>query len=161
MAQAEVFRLIERHETNAVATLWHIGWRVGHLEIVPKDLIGFRDEASFRDRILESMSDCFLLIDEGQILGFVRLKGNELDQFYVAPDKIGQGVAKKLMSAAENKLRERGVSKASLFATVGNDRAIRFYEKHGWTNAGQETVGVETAAGPFEMDEVKFEKNLS
>jgi GNAT superfamily N-acetyltransferase len=160
MAHANELRLIERGEVDAVAKLWHAGWRLGHLNIVPDELIKFRDQASFRDRIMSSMPDCYVLSDCDGLAGFVRFKGNEIDQFYVALDKVGQGIAAELMKSAETILRRRGVDTAFLIASVGNDRAMRFYEKHGWTNVGQQSAGVETSAGPFQMDIVKFEKRL-
>lgn len=153
-------RPVEQDEVDALAALWCQGWRIGHETIVPKDLLAFRTQTHFRDRISESMSDCFVIGPRGRIDGFVRLKEAELDQVYVDPSQIGQGTAARLMKAAEDLLRDRGFKDVFLIASVGNDRAIRFYEKMGWRNAGQRREGVETSDGPFLMDVIRFEKTL-
>lgn len=155
-----MLRPIAPDETQAVAAMWCAGWRIGHADIVPAGLVKFRNVAQFHDRILDSLDDCFVSGPADQITGFIRLKDNELDQFYVAPDQIGTGTAQALMIAAEQMLRTRGVTHAFLFASVGNDRAVRFYEKCGWRNMGARTEGVETEVGPFEMDVYRLEKTL-
>lgn len=160
MGPPEPLSPIQPHQVDATAVLWCAGWRLGHAEIVPKALLQFRNEAQFRDRILASLPDCFVLADQDAIAGFVRLKGAELDQFYIAPDRVGGGFAARLMAAAEDLLRARGQSEVHLIAAHGNDRAIRFYEKMGWRNCGSRIEGVETEVGPFEMTVVRFEKRL-
>ena len=148
-------------DLDAVTELWHAGWRAGHLRIVPDALLAQRDRASFRTRLELSLSDCFLAEADGALAGFIRLKGRELDQFYVAPDLIGTGVAGQLIGLAEDALRARGVREAYLIASVGNDRAIRFYEKQGWRNCGVETARVETLDAPVSLRVVRFEKRLT
>lgn len=156
-----MLRPLAASETQAAAALWHDGWRIGHLDVVPEGLVKFRDVDQFHDRIMKSLPDCFVYETASQIMGFVRLKGSELDQFFVHPDQIGKGVAAAQMRAAEGLLQNRGVSLAHLIVSRGNDRAVRFYEKHGWRNAGAQRAGVETVVGPFEMDVIRFEKLLS
>ena len=109
-----MLRPIAPGDTQAVAALWCAGWRIGHADIVPEGLFKFRNEAQFHDRIMDSLDDCFVSGADGQITGFIRLKGDELDQFYVAPDQIGKGTAQALMAAAEQMLRSRGVARAFL-----------------------------------------------
>ena len=96
-----MLRPVTAGETLALAQLWHDGWQVGHRGIVPDGLIRFRTVDQFHDRILASIDDCFVTGPAGQLEGFVRLKGDELDQFYVAPTQIGKGAARGLMQAAE------------------------------------------------------------
>lgn len=50
----------------------------------------------------------------------------------VAPTHQGSGVASDLLDAAELDARSAGFTAMNLTVDVGNARAIRFYEKHGW-----------------------------
>lgn len=147
-------------DSDALASMWHAGWVVGHTDIVPPALIKFRDLASFHTRIVRDLGSFFVAEQEGATVGFIRIVGNELDQFYVAPAMIGKGIATPLMQAAEDMLKSRGVSEAFLVASVGNDRAVRFYEKLGWTNRGIHQADVTAGEGTFSLDVIRFEKAL-
>ena len=147
-------------EVEALTDLWYTGWRDGHDGIVPAALYRHRTRPTFHDRLLTSLSDCFVTGPVGAPDGFVRLKGAELDQFYVAPPRRGTGHALTMMRAAEHLLRGRGVDRAHLIATAGNDRACRFYDKAGWTWIGPRMEGVETPEGPFMLEVVRFERDL-
>lgn len=50
----------------------------------------------------------------------------------VADPWQGTGVADELLEAAEREARHRGFAGLNLSVNVDNDRAVRFYEKHGW-----------------------------
>jgi GNAT superfamily N-acetyltransferase len=47
-----------------------------------------------------------------------------------------KGLGSTLFSAAERKLAELGYSRAFLWVAKGNERAISFYNKHGWLEDG-------------------------
>ena len=148
-------------EIDALAALWHEGWQIAHARIVPKALLRHRTLDTFRARITRDVPSFYVAEAEGRIVGFIRIVGDELDQFYVAPGLMGQGVAAPLMSLAEDALRARGVTRAHLIASVGNDRAIRFYERQGWANCGEQEADVTTLEGPFRLTVVRFEKPLN
>ncbi|MEL6642072.1 MAG: GNAT family N-acetyltransferase [Pseudomonadota bacterium] len=153
-------RPIVPDDFGALAALWHRGWQIGHADIVPAGLFKFRYIAGFRTRI-ERDPTSFLIAERREaMVGFLRIVGAELDQFYVAPDQIGTGVAAPLMRAAEATLAARGVVQAHLIASVGNDRAVRFYEKNGWTNRGVEMAEVTAGDGTFSLDVIRFEKTV-
>ena len=48
------------------------------------------------------------------------------------PDAFGTGAAAVLIRSLEDELRARGFTQAYLMVAEGNERAIRFYAKHGW-----------------------------
>lgn len=60
----------------------------------------------------------------------------ELSKCYVRAEAHGGGVASTLMTATLDAARERGAVGAWLGVNEQNDRAIRFYEKSGFTKAG-------------------------
>jgi ribosomal-protein-alanine N-acetyltransferase len=51
----------------------------------------------------------------------------------VLPELQGTGIGDKMLSAAEEKLRESACDYVSLEVAVDNSRALRFYKKHGYS----------------------------
>ena len=72
----------------------------------------------------------------GKLVGFVTIdpKTKYLDQIVVAPEQWGSGVALALLKKAK-RLSPRGVN---LHVNKDNDRAIGFYEKHGFKYDGED-----------------------
>jgi GNAT superfamily N-acetyltransferase len=89
------------------------------------------------------------------------LKDDELYQFYLARQARGTGLAAALIADAEALLAARGVATAWLACAVGNDRAARFYQKSGWTNARTMPNRLETPEGVFDLPVWRYEKRLS
>ena len=96
----------------------------------------------------------------GQPQGFIRIIGDELEQFYVEPNAIGQGLGRRLMDASEAELAKRGILRPYLICSTGNTRAAGFYVQMGWDNKGVNWVDVETSDGPFSVEVIRFEKSL-
>jgi len=67
----------------------------------------------------------------------------ELRTIYVDPQHFSEGVGRCLWLAAQEKMVERGYSTVVVWVFAGNDRAIRFYRKAGFTESqtGQTEVG--------------------
>lgn len=55
----------------------------------------------------------------------------------VLPEWLGRGVAEKLLRAAEAELGQQGCSRITLDTTEPLQRAMRFYEKHGYRLSGK------------------------
>lgn len=85
----------------------------------------------------------------------------ELWSLYVHPEAWGEGVGGMLLGAAEQAMLTDGFRSAGLWVVVGNARARRFYEAHGWCADG--TVRVEQV-GPaddlFDVSEVRYVRML-
>ena len=54
----------------------------------------------------------------------------------VLPGRQGSGVAGALLAAAEDHLRRSGCTRVTLDTTEPLQRAIRFYNRHGYTATG-------------------------
>jgi GNAT superfamily N-acetyltransferase len=67
-----------------------------------------------------------------------------LRNLFVRRDLWGSGLASALHAAAVQAARERGFASMRLFTPVAHGRARRFYEREGWSVAGEEFH----AAGP-------------
>ena len=63
-------------------------------------------------------------------------------QICVMPGYQRHGIGRRLMEAAIDALRERGISKLSLTVTAANDPAVRLYRKIGFTPIKTLTAGV-------------------
>ncbi len=84
---------------------------------------------------------------DGRMIGFVTVDPNTgyLDQIVVAPEAWGSDIASMLMDEAR-RISPKGLD---LKVNADNLRAIRFYEKQGFVDAG-ETVN-ETSGAPVRL----------
>lgn len=72
--------------------------------------------------------ECWITRDESGISAFMLLEPGWLDQLYVRPDRIGQGLGARLVEKAKD-LMPNGMK---LWTFQSNVRAHKFYEKHGF-----------------------------
>lgn len=91
--------------------------------------------------------------DEG-IDGFIRVSAEseapvsgcsdtEIATFYVQPRHHGIGIGKRLLSAALELCRERGVASVWLTTNAENDPAIGFYLRQGFEHVGETQFRIE------------------
>ncbi len=131
----------------AVADLWHEGWHAGHAGHVPDGLTALRTLEAFHERTPTRVADTTVALGEaGDLMGFVMVVGDEVEQLFVGPAARGSGVAAQLLAEAEGQVAAAGHSEAWLAVVEGNTRARRFYEKCGWRETG-ELPYVVTAGG--------------
>lgn len=120
-------------------------------EIFSDYLIPIRSSPEFFLEFLRSvggsMSNILVATDGGKIVGYVNpvIDGGEawIGGVGVVPTHRGRGIAKKLMVAAEDACRDKGVDEVSLEVIVGNDRAYKLYKSLGYS----ETIVYLTAEG--------------
>lgn len=154
-------RAAEAAEIDHLAHVWYDGWQSAHAAIVPAELARFRTFPSLRDRLRAIVSDIRVIGPVGAPSGFYVLKGDELNQLYVGAPARGTGAASALIADAEARLSDSGVRTAWLACAIGNDRAARFYEKHGWRRAGTMVSELETPEGIFRLEVWRYEKTLT
>ncbi|OEK01260.1 hypothetical protein BFP97_06925 [Roseivirga sp. 4D4] len=68
----------------------------------------------------------------------------ELNKLYILDWFCGKGVGSKLMAAVEELIVSRGIKHIWLWVLVSNQRAISFYEKHGFQWIGNALFPMET-----------------
>ena len=89
---------------------------------------------------LKTMS-VFVADSGGRIVGTIScaLHGEEghLRGMAVQPDWLGKNVAHRLLEAAEKLMRDQGCRRVTLDTTEPLERAMRFYEKHGYRKSGR------------------------
>lgn len=76
-------------------------------------------------------ADTFVF-DDGVVKGFIRINGSEVKKLFVEPVLQGQGIGAKLL---EYVIASHGVS--FLWALEKNEKAIRFYARHGFSPTGE------------------------
>lgn len=123
----------------------------GHMEQAFGMHVG--PESEWRDYIAGLLKG-----DSGQFMpdaSFVALEGDRLvgailtthwmetplvAELGVAKDRRGRGIGRALLQAVFNRLADRDMHRIALFVTVGNDPAIRLYERMGFVQAGGQSV---------------------
>jgi GNAT superfamily N-acetyltransferase len=80
-----------------------------------------------RDRLIPN-DEVWVIVEDGRILGMLALAPGWLEQLYVAPDRLGEGLGGRLMAVA----KERQPGRLQLWTFQVNARARRFYESHGF-----------------------------
>jgi len=148
-------------EIDHLAALWYENWHESHAALVPEDLTRLRTLDSFRERLLNMLSDIRVVGPSGSPIGFSVIRSSELYQLFVSPGSRGTGVAAALIEDAEARLSARGVETAHLACAIGNERAARFYEKRGWRRVGTVVDLVETERGPYPLKVWRYEKSLA
>jgi GNAT superfamily N-acetyltransferase len=134
-------------DADDVARVWQAAWHDGHRGHVPDALIAARDAAYFAARSRALLDHVTVAVDGPELLGFVIVTDDELQQLMVTAAARGRGVGGLLLDAAEHQVAAAGHHEIWLAVVAGNTTARRFYEAHGWTDRGAETYDAVTLAG--------------
>src|SRR5438477_7720047 len=105
----------------------------------------FRDTTLSAETLRERMAtmSVFVAVNEAQEVlgtigcGLVSAEEGHIRGMAVRADQQGGGIAAQLLQIAEQELRARGCTRVSLDTTEPLQRAIRFYEKHGYCRTGK------------------------
>ena len=150
----------ESGEVDAIAAVWHAGWRDGHLGHVPAALHQHRTLQDFRERVPQRLQTTTVATIGSAVVGFVVVRDDEIEQVYVAEDSRGSGVAEALLARGESIVAERH-DRAWLAVVAGNVRARRFYQRNGWRDAGAIDYPAETAGEPLAVPCRRYEKQVA
>ena len=153
-------RAAEIGDLDPLARLWYDGWQDAHARILPADLARHRTLDSFRHRLQGALARVRVVGPYAQPSGFCMLKHDELYQLYVTAKARGSGVAAALLADAEERLAAGGVETAWLACAIGNERAARFYAKHGWRRVGTMSNPLETPDGLVRLAVWRYEKQV-
>lgn len=145
-------------DAGVVARIWYEGWRDGHLGHIPEALVAARTRESFDLRAAERVGDTTVCTVDGQVVGFVMVVGDEVEQVYLSGDRRGSGLAAEMLAEAERQLRANGFGRAWLAVVEGNARARRFYERQGWVSEGPFEYQASSAEGPIVVPCLRYAK---
>ena len=147
-------------ELDQLARIWYDGWQDAHARILPPELARHRTLESFRRRLQSALQDVRVSGPVGRPLGFSITKDDELYQLYVAAESRGSGLAAIVLQDAKERIGALGFQMAWLACAIGNERAARFYEKHGWERVGRMVSELPTPDGSFALEVWRYEKKL-
>lgn len=122
---------------------------------------GYRDTVLTPETVHQRLSSMsvFVAVDHaGKVVGTIGCAVQHKDEGYLRgmaalPDWQGTRVASELLLAAEKEIRSRGCNRITLDTTQPLQRAIKFYEKRGYSPTGK--VGAF-----FGMPLFQYEKRL-
>ncbi|MGN1409099.1 MAG: GNAT family N-acetyltransferase [Eubacteriales bacterium] len=134
----ELIRPAEKNDASRIAEILVFNNRVNFFPI-------FGDEKySFGEMQVLTVAEEYLknekklgstfVYDDGVVRGFVQVEENEIKKLYVDTFFQNNGVGAALIDFAVNQKHA-----LFLWALEKNTRAIKFYEKHGFTMSGEKT----------------------
>jgi RimJ/RimL family protein N-acetyltransferase len=150
MESADVPDVLEVQEPSAV---------VGLADVFPQDAYPFpRDvvAARWREEIATPVVDCFVVLVDGNVVGFGAVREGELLHFGIAVEQWGTGVAQDAHAAVLDRMRARGIRRAWLRVFTDNRRGRRFYERLGWRQTGERSH----SSFPPHAELLRYERGL-
>ena len=109
-------------QSDDLVAIWREVYEADHAPLLPKDLAGQ----------FEPRGEAFVAVDDNVIVGFSYVAGDWLDELWVAKAWQGRGVGTALIRHAEDLMRSRGITEASLSVLKVNAKAIALYRRLGW-----------------------------
>lgn len=163
-------RSAEPGDALQVAQVHVRSWQAGYRDLLPSSYLdGLRPEdRAGRYRFGGSSPDdptTIVVEDDGAIRGFATtgraadVDGREVGELlalYVDPDCWRQGVGRRLLHVARQRLAD-GLDQAILWVLAGNERAERFYRADGWRADGGRRQDEVWGIG---VDEVRYRRAL-
>ncbi len=154
-----VLRPATTTDVDDIARIWHEAWRDGHVGHVPEALLPHRGLDRFRARVPSRIERTTVAEAGSRIQGFVTIHADELEQIFVLAEARGSGLSAALLEHGERQIAER-FDVAWLAVVAGNARACRFYERHGWHDAGPIDYEAEIAGGTIPVPSRRYEKRV-
>jgi len=151
-----LIRPAQPEDALAVARVHVRSWQSGYRDLLPQkylDALKPEDRASRYDFVNTDPTKpkTFVVLEENTICGFATLSPakdadkkemGELCALYVAPDHWARGIGAQLLHHAHAQLAVQGYDEAVLWMLLGNSRAERFYQRHGWEAEGYSRTSV-------------------
>ncbi len=92
------------------------------------------------EQIGEKVSDIYLLVKDGEIVGSVACYGNEIDDLIVNKKFQKRGYGKQLLLWGMQQIRKRNIDPITLHVAEWNQKALMLYKKVGFEVVSSERV---------------------
>ena len=153
-------------DVNAISCVLASSWKSAYRGIVHDeylDLLNDNHWVDFLNTGIENQTVFAMILEkEEKIIGAAILSADakeaHLRALYLAPEKIGGGFGQLFYSGIETELMRKGFTKCVLDVLQDNNRAIRFYEAHGFFDTNKK---IHTKLGEYEYTCKVYEKNLA
>lgn len=159
-------RIAEREDIATISSVLATSWKSAYRGIVADNYLDALQNNHWVEFLTTGLGNAnifaMVLINERQIIGaaIIGQEQNEntanLISFYLLPDKIGQGIGHNFYDGIEDELKRRNFTECILDVLENNNRAIRFYETHGFVKTSE----TKAALGSGEYLCAKYEKQL-
>lgn len=163
-----LIRRMTEDDLCEVDALYVAAWKVGYKGLLPHDFLGSLT-SKIVDRSPKSYffdEGSFVIFDGERIAAHVharpaaeeKMRGwGEIHTMYALPQFWGMGHAGELFDYAVDWLHVQGFDKVYLYVLEGNERAARFYKKHGFTPT-DDTLDCEV--GGTTVTDIRYTKEL-
>lgn len=144
-----LIREAEKADVTAMAQVVSDSWRAAYGELISEEDMKLFANTVRREELfkagLEKGKLTYVLLCGGEVKGVCSAEGYdkdgfsdtvEIDQFYLSPSVIGEGLGSRLMEFVLKDFSDRGYKQSVLFVMEGNERAVRFYERKGFKPDG-------------------------
>ena len=121
-------------DSTIIATIWHDAWHATHAGDTHPDVVAWRGFSWFAERAARAVTRTTSVIERGKrVVGFVSCNEDKLDLLFMDLHEYGSGIADVLLMAAESAMARASVTQSYLYCRTTNERALRFYQKRGWS----------------------------
>lgn len=162
-------RLARPGDERVVADIHVRSWQQAYSGLLPAAVLEALDPAQRATRYTFGAENIVtvLAIEDGRVCGFAThgaardrdaAGSGELMSIYLDPARVGQGIGRILIADARVRLSARMFSEAVVWVMVGNERAIRFYERDGWRrDDSQRPIVIDGVV----VDEIRYRRSLA
>lgn len=164
-------------DAHAIATVTVKSWRVAYRGLLPDDVLAglsVHEREQFWSHALATRplhTRILVAAIADTIVGFAATGPplvpddradptlGDLYALYLDPDVWHRGIGTRLHATALDRLRSCGFTHAGLWVLDTNERALRFYNRHGWTDTRR--TQVDHGPGGTELHERRLRHDLS
>ena len=164
-------------DAHDIATVVVRSWRAAYRGLLPDDVLtglSIPDRERFWSAVLtarQPRTRVVVAVVDGAVVGFAATGPplvpadradptlGDLYALYLAPDVWRRGFGTRLHAAALDRIRSCGFTHAGLWVLDTNERALRFYRHHGWTDTGRSQR--DRGPGDTELHELRLHHDLN
>ena len=143
----------KRDEIYEIATFLNTCWRAAYCEIISSEYLNALSDDDRCEKLLkrfdEKTSDFLVLRVSNELVGVAifgksytegYLDDGEISAIYIRQDCIGRRYGSAIFAEAERLLSEKGHTNIVVDVLKDNNRAIIFYQKHGYKIVAERSI---------------------
>jgi GNAT superfamily N-acetyltransferase len=132
-----VIRAATEADVAAITDIEARAWRWAYSDFVDPDAMPIADERVERWRAQVATGRVCVFDQDGAVVGYASVDGDQLRSLYVDPAAQGAGVGARLHDDALERVRAGGHALAWLWVFTANAQGRSFYERRGWRAVGE------------------------
>ena len=161
----EIRPLRNTDDRFAVSRIYEESWKFAYKGMVPQAYLDSIPAGRWAGSLDRAGWDTLVMAEGKRLIGTSSVSPSrwpdwpgygEVVSLYLLPEYMGRGLGKALLSAAAERLKERGFRDILLWVLEENRRARDFYEKAGFFSAGN---FMEDEIGGKPLREVLYRRN--